>query len=56
MIKLSKKKFNKIFEITSKRDEITNYVLNSKFRELIETLMDKTNLNFLEILDLIKKK
>lgn len=54
MIKLSKKKFNKIFKITPKYDKITNYVLNSEFRELIITLMVKTDLSFSEVLDLIK--
>ena len=46
MIKISKRKFNKVFEIEPKR-----FSLNSEFRELIETLMDKTNLSFLEILE-----
>jgi len=49
MIKISKQKFNKIFEIEPKRSS-----LNSEFKELIETLMDKTNLSFLEVLDLIR--
>ena len=50
MIKLSKQKFNKIFEEIEPK-EIS---LSSEFRELIETLIDKTKLTFHEILDLIK--
>jgi len=49
MIKLSKREFSKIFEVKPKRSS-----LNSEFREVIETLMYKTNLSFLEVLDLIK--
>lgn len=49
MIKLSKRKFNKIFEVKPE-----NIILNSELREIIETLMNKTNLDFFEILDLIK--
>jgi len=48
MIKLSKKEFNKIFEVKSK-----NITLSPEFRELIEILIHKTNLDFFEILDLI---
>lgn len=49
MIKISKQQFNKIFEVEPK--EVS---LSSEFRELIEILIDKTKLAFLEILDLIE--
>jgi len=54
MIKISKKKFNEIFGIKPEFDKNIKYSLDPEFRKLIEILMDKTGLDFFEILDLIK--